>query len=189
MATIEIGDGGAEERDVEAEVGSGAADFVQKSLSELQEREASFRRLAYLCYSVAYLTLVATVGLGIWRTLVQVPATRDWQVFAQLATPGVIVLSLLIGLAKYAFTLGKSFMVEALRNADRRHAISFGAFFLRGFGATAKWPEVKDAFQNWNIDSGSHFISQNQSDFDPQILLLAMELAKGVSGKSRGADS
>ena len=75
-------------------------------------------------------------------------------------------------------------MVEALRNADRRHAISFGEFYLRAYGANADWKEVKEAFQHWNIDKGSHFLGQNNSEFDPQIFQLAIEIAKAVSGKT-----
>lgn len=102
----------------------------------------------------------------------------------ELAISAVIVIGLLVALAKYAFTLGKSFMVEALRNADRRHAISFGEFYLRAFGANADWKEVKDAFQHWNIDKGSHFLGQNNAEFDPQIFNLAIEIAKAVSGRT-----
>jgi hypothetical protein len=172
-----------ERKEVQKKVEVSAADFIQKSLLDLREREVSYRRLAYFWYSVAYITLVASVGFGVWRALVQAPTTKDWPSIVELAISGVIVIGLLVALAKYAFTLGKSFMVEALRNADRRHAISFGEFFLRAYGADAEWKDVKEAFQNWNIDKGSYFIGQSQSDFDPQIFSLAIEIAKSISGK------
>jgi nucleotide-binding universal stress UspA family protein len=161
-----------------------AASFIEKSLLELRERETTYRRLAYFWYSVAYATLVASAAFGVWRLLIQPTTPKDWSGLVEFAISGLLVLALLIGLAKYAFTLGKSFMVEALRNADRRHAISFGEFFLRAYGAHAQWSEVKEAFQNWNIDKGSHFIGQSGSEFDPQVLALAVDLAKAIAGRS-----
>lgn len=173
-----------ERQEVQKKVEVSAADFIQKSLLELRERETSYRRIAYFWYGIAYVTLVTSVGFGVWRALIHGPATLDWPALVELAISGVIVIGLLIALAKYAFTLGKSFMVEALRNADRRHAIAFGEFFLRAYGANAEWKDVKEAFQNWNIDKGSHFIGQTQADFDPKIFTLAIEIAKSLSGKA-----
>jgi hypothetical protein len=172
-----------EQREIQKKVEVSAADFIQKSLGELAERERSYRRLAYFWYSIAYATLVSSAAFGVWRALVSPPATKDWVSLASLAISGVIVLGLLIALAKYAFTLGKSFMVEALRNADRRHAISFGEFFLRAYGSSADWKDVKEAFQDWNIDKGSHFIGQTGVEFDPQVLTVAVELAKIMADK------
>lgn len=172
-----------EQRENQKKVEVSAADFIQKSLSELAERERSYRRLAYFWYSVAYATLVGSAAFGVWKALLHPPAVKDWIPLAELAISGILVLGLLIALAKYAFTLGKSFMVEALRNADRRHAISFGEFYLRAYGSTAEWKEVKDAFQNWNIDKGSYFIGQSGAEFDPQILAIAVEVAKMLSSR------
>jgi hypothetical protein len=69
-------------------------------------------------------------------------------------------------------------MVEALRNADRSHAISFGEFYLQAYGTDTDWAELKEAFQHWNIDSGSVFADQKTSDFDPKLLEAAVALAK-----------
>lgn len=171
-------------QEVQRHVETSAAEFIQKSLEELKEKETSYRRIAYIWYNLAYLTLLLSVGFGVWRALIVGPTSQNWQPLVELAISGVIVIGLLVALAKYAFTLGKSFMVEALRNADRRHAISFGEFYLRAYGANADWKEVKDAFQHWNIDKESHFLGQNNAEFDPQIFQLAIEIAKAVSGKS-----
>jgi len=177
-----------EQRENQKKVEVSAADFIQKSLGDLAERETTYRRLAYFWYSVAYATLVGSAAFGVWRALLHPPATKEWVSLVELAISGILVLGLLIALAKYAFTLGKSFMVEALRNADRRHAISFGEFFLRAYGPSAEWKDVKDAFQNWNIDKGSHFMGQSGTDFDPQILAIALEVAKVIASRS-GIDS
>lgn len=103
-----------------------------------------------------------------------------WVQLAELLALGVLVVAMLVGLAKLSFSLGKAFMVEALRNADRSHAISFGEFYLKAFGDKAAWAEVKEALQHWNVDKGSSFSSQTSKDFDPQILETAVELLKNL---------
>ena len=135
---------------------------------------------------IAYSTLLATVAFGIWRVLVKPPTTTDWPALVELAVTGVVVVGLLISLAKYAFSLGKSFMVEALRNADRRHAISFGKFYLRAHGSAVDWAEVKEVFQHWNIDKGSQFIGQQAADLDPQLFAMAIEIAKAILAQGKG---
>jgi hypothetical protein len=172
-------------REVSKHVESSAAGFIQKSLEELRARERTYQRWAYIWYGLAYVTLLATVAFGVWRVLVKGPSTTDWPALVELTVTGVVVVGLLIALAKYAFTLGKSFMVEALRNADRRHAISFGEFYLRAHGSAVDWAEVKDAFQHWNIDKGSQFIGQQAADLDPQIFSMAVEVAKALLSREK----
>lgn len=173
-------------KEVSKHVESSAADFIQKSLEELRGREHTYQRWAYIWYGLAYVTLLVTVAFGVWRVLAKGPSTTDWPALVELAVTGVVVVGLLIALAKYAFSLGKSFMVEALRNADRRHAISFGEFYLRAHGSAVDWAEVKDAFQHWNIDKGSQFIGQQAADLDPQLFAMAVEIAKAVLSREKG---
>jgi hypothetical protein len=92
---------------------------------------------------------------------------------------------MLTAVARLAFVLGKSFMVESLRNGDRAHAISFGRFYLQAFGSRADWAEIKEAFQHWNIDSGSSFSSQSPSDVDPIVVQAAVEIVKAVASKAK----
>jgi hypothetical protein len=131
------------------------------------------------------LTLLATVSFGVWRLLVRGPSTTEWTALVELVVTGIVVVGLLVALAKYAFSLGKSFMVEALRNADRRHAIKFGEFYLRAHGSAVEWTEIKEAFQHWNIDKGSQFIGQQAADLDPQVFATAVELAKVIVAREK----
>lgn len=57
------------------------------------------------------------------------------------------VISLLITMTWFAFVLGKSFMVEAIRNMDRIHAIDFGDFYLKLFKEDFEWPELKEILE------------------------------------------
>jgi hypothetical protein len=52
-------------------------------------------------------------------------------------------------------------MREALKNADRRHAINFGKFYLESYGAAAEWSQVKEAFEHWNITGENAFSPKN----------------------------
>jgi len=170
-------------REVQQRVERNAAVFIAKSLDELRKRERDHRRSAYLAYSISYVFLIGGIGFALYRAILY-PALGNWPAFAQLLALSIIIVGFLVAAAKLSFLLGQGFMVESLRSADRIHAISFGEFYLNAFGEQADWSQIKEAFQNWNIDRGSSFPSQNAKDIDPQILELAIELAKSVSAKS-----
>jgi len=155
-----------------------AADYIKESQTELRSREKNYRRQAYFWYGAAYLALIAGVAASIWRANLVQSQTGDWKAVIELAIAGIILVGLILAVAKFSFTLGKSFMVEALRNADRSHAISFGEFYLKAFGDNLEWKEVKEAFQHWNIDRGSSFLTQDTGQFDPKLFETALDLAK-----------
>jgi hypothetical protein len=174
-----------EKREQQQHVEATAAEFIQPALHDLKQREVSYRRWAYFWYGIAYFTLVMTTlfaGLRVSRVAARPLA---WTELAELAVASLLLVVMLIALAKYAFTLGKSYMVESLRNADRRHAISFGEFYLKAFASQATWIEVKEAFQHWNIDRGSHFLSQETRDFDPRVVESVAELLLAAAKNER----
>jgi hypothetical protein len=173
-----------ERQEAQQKIETSAEEFIKTSLEALSQQEARYRRAAYFCYYGTAIVLVVCIGFAGWRALSQQLVVADWLGFAEFSIAGLIVVSLLIALARYAFVLGKAVMVESLRNADRRHAISFGHFYLRAFGADASWPDLKDAFQNWNIDRGSSFISQAPSDIDPQIVAAIADLLKATKNRA-----
>ena len=51
-----------------------------------------------------------------------------------------------------------------IRCADRAHAIGLGKLYLQLYKSKFEWRELKDIFQNWNIDKGSAFIKQDAKD-------------------------
>jgi hypothetical protein len=144
-----------ERREVQTRIEVNVASYIENSLSNLKMRERRFRFLSACCYWVAGLEL--TLG------------------FAYL------VLGLLGALARFAFVLGRSYMVESIRNDDRSHAISFGKFYLDAFGEKADWNDVKEAFQYWNIDIGSSFSTQTASDIDPHLYQNMREMLSSAS--------
>jgi hypothetical protein len=191
LDTIKVGKArlrAIEEKEIEQQekVEGLAAQYIQKSLSELEISERTYRSTAYVCYSIAYLTLIGSVFLGTLRLWHISPDSLDWVHLTYQLGSSLIIFGLLFALSRFAFMMGKAFMTEALRNADRRHAISFGHFYLRAFGQQANLVEVKEDFQHWNIDKGSYFSQQSASDYDPELVRLIVEMAKSV--RRIGAD-
>ena len=150
-------------------------------LDNLKSKEQSYRRAAFFCYALGGIVLLAVAGIGVW--LMSIIASRD------MTLPTVIysvfcvnlIIRIIIALSKYAFTLGKSFMVESVRISDRIHAISLGKLYLSAVKESADWSEVKEVLQHWNINSGSSFITQDTAQFDPKIGEVPMEFAKLIS--------
>ena len=175
-----------EKREAQAHVEATAESYISESLEELRARESGLKKSAYVWYSAAFFSLLMGLGFGLWRAFTSAPnADITWQSIAQLAVVSIIVIGLLGALSRFAFILGKSFMVESLRNSDRIHAISFGQFYLKAFGEHAEWSEIKEAFQHWNIDKGSSFMQQEAKDIDPEILKTALEIAKSMTTKNK----
>lgn len=166
-------------------VESNASKFIETSLLELRKRESRFRFAAYFWYAAAFLSLAFGLSTSFYRASNLATHLSSWLDFAGFCAVGLVVLGLLIAVSRFAFMLGKSFMVEALRNSDRIHAISFGEFYLRAFPDKIEWDQVKDAFQHWNIDKGSSFYSQSPADFDTEVFKTAIAIAEVVkAGKS-----
>lgn len=159
-----------------------AADFIQEAIEALNARESSNRFAANAWYVIGFLTLVAGVGFSISSFVTFSGSTStSWVEPTLLAIKSLVVIGLLIACAKYSFTLGRSFMIEALKCSDRNHAISFGEFYLRAFGADVKWNELKEVFQHWNIDRASSFSDIKTNDFDLKYIEELRDLAKALS--------
>jgi len=144
-------------------------EFIKKTLDRLEKNEKRNRRMGYVCYIAACICLVFSVLYSLNRTNL-VFQLNEWQMAISKTISGVLTLVLILALGRLLFVLGKSFMVESIRNSDRIHAISFGEFYLNVYGKVATRDEVREVFGNWNIDNGSSFISQSPKDYDPQIL-------------------
>jgi hypothetical protein len=171
-------------RETQRKVEANAATYIKTSLNQLKLREDSYRRVAYFWYTLAMCSLIGGLVFGIWRaaTIGETNKSPTWESLAQLGLITILVVGVLGALSRFAFLLGKAFMVESLRNADRIHAISFGEFYLNAFGDKADWSEVKEVFQHWNIDKGSSFIEHEAKEVDTQILQTALDIAKSISG-------
>lgn len=159
--------------------------YISESISRLELKEKIYRRIAYLCYSLCGVSLIFAIIFILYKANFllnsKVDITLSKQI--QIGLLGFVLLALIISISRFLFLIGKSFMVESLRNSDRIHAISFGKFYLKAFGDKYEWSEIKEAFQHWNIDQGSAFISQTANDYDPEILKNIIEFTKIITKK------
>lgn len=162
-----------------------SSSYIEEAIHLQQRSEKRNRGAATAWYVAGFLSLLgglAFVGYSV-STLV-LSATTNWADFAILALKSFLVVGILGACSKYAFTLGKSYMSEALKSADRIHAISFGKFYLKVYGAKATWPEIREAFQHWNIDRTSVFSSLGTTEFDPKLMEGLLEFGKSFAAKS-----
>lgn len=160
-------------------------DYVTPELQNLKQRAARFERRANLWYLFVAVILFIGVGFAVYRSIVTTIPKPDlhWPEVVRSIASSLIVVGLLSAMARFAYVMGKSFMVESIRNNNRRHAISFGEFYLQAFWDKVTWPEAKEAFRSWNIDIGSSFLMQSPDDIDPQLVQnVAMIL--GAMGKN-----
>lgn len=143
--------------------------FIEKTMNRLQENELKNKRLSYLCYISSSIFVIVAILFSLFKTNTILEMT-EWQIAISKTVSGTLTLLLILALSRLMFVLGKSFMVESIRNSDRIHAISFGEFFLNAYGNVATRDEVREVFGNWNIDNGSSFITQSPKDYDPQLV-------------------
>jgi hypothetical protein len=173
------------EEKVQQAIESNADTFIDDAIKNLTALEKRYRIMSIVWYILGFGVLGA--GLVMTYTSVTNASTTlgdSWIHFAYIALKSLLVLALLAAAVKYGFGLGRSYATESLKAADRLHAIGFGKFYLRVFGARATWPEVKEAFQNWNIDRRTAFSDMTADDVDPKATEHAIKMLQSVLGKA-----
>lgn len=170
-----------------AELVATVSDFVEPTQKKLLIREKRFGRVAYLSYSFAFLSLAATLSFSLWRYF-QPTTISEWPALLEHFVMAMVVLGCLVALAKFSHSIGKHSLAESIRNSDRMHAIECGRFFLKARGEKMEFSELKEAFQQWNIDKESHFLRQDAKDYDPQFFQRVVDFVKAVAGIAKTAD-
>lgn len=156
-------------------------DYVADALETLDRKETQFHAISKIWSGVGAASLAAATAFFAYLTLstaIALPSPITWEFLAFAVFKGLVAVALLAGLAKYAFLLGNSYMQEALKNADRRHAINFGKFYLESYGAAAEWSQVKEAFEHWNITGTNAFKKTEESMPDISALAKAIALVE-----------
>lgn len=167
------------------EVREDLSKFADEAIETQKTVGKTNKYAAYVCYTGGALALF----IGLMMTVDALKRAMDpATVFetSRMISAGianVIAIGFLGALAKYGYSLGKSFMSESLKSSDRIHAIQFGQFYLKAFGSRLSPAEVRDAFQHWNIDRGSTFSTLDSAEIDPQIISVAGQLVAAVIGK------
>jgi hypothetical protein len=170
-----------------AKLETSKTEFIREAEERLNTKEASLKLSANFWYGLGYVALI----LGVLATfyLIKESLGKDISTGAivLLSIKGLIGIGLLVASSKYAFTLGKSYMNESLKNSDRLHAISFGKFYLQAYGDVVTPEDVKEVFQHWNITQDSSFKDINSQNFDPRILESAIEIASVLTKNDKSS--
>lgn len=154
-------------------------DYVADALDTLDRKETQFHTISKVWSCVGAGALIGGVSLFAYVTFTSVltlPSQMTWEFLVFSLFKGLIAIALLAGLAKYSFLFSNSYMQEALKNADRRHAINFGKFYLESYGAAADWSQVKEAFEHWNIAGSNAFSRADESPPELSALERAVTL-------------
>jgi hypothetical protein len=162
------------------------AEFVDEAIKTQHEYERRHRGSAKRWYFIGYVSLL--VGLGTtaylaYSVIIAAATPSDYARTLSISLLNVLAIAILAALARYAYSLGKSYMSESLKSSDRIHAIQFGKFFLRVYGSRANSTEIREVFQHWNIDRTSTFSSLDPSQIDPQIVNMVVQIVSAVTGK------
>lgn len=171
-------------------------DYVVDALETLDRKERQFHRISKLWSGIGAGALAVGIGFFGFVSLssaITLPTQVTWEFITFTMFKGLVAVALLAGLSKYSFLFSSSYMKEALKNADRRHAINFGKFYLESYGAAADWSQVKDAFKHWNITGSNAFTNQEETPPDAASLDKAVSLIENASkaifkAKSGGED-
>jgi hypothetical protein len=154
-------------------------DYVADALQTLDNKEKEFHRISKAWGATGALALAGAIGYFVHLSLgtaTTLPSPLTWEFIAFASFKGLFAIGLLAALAKYSFLFSRSYMQESLKNADRRHAINFGKFYLESYGAAADWSQVKEAFEHWNITASNAFAHTEPSGID----FVALEKAAGL---------
>lgn len=141
-------------------------DFLEKTIEDLDKREKKNKILSWMCYISSFVFLVIML---IMATVFMVHFDEKEESIVSIIVIGVeivILSAIIISIARFLFLLGKSLMVESIRNADRAHAIGLGRLYMQLYKKDFQWEELKDVLKNWNIDSGSAFINMDAKDIE-----------------------
>lgn len=159
-------------------------DYVSDALDTLETKEKQFHKISKIWSGIGAGSLVVGLiffGVITVTSVLSFPAIITWEFIVFSIFKGVVALTFAAALAKYAFLFSSSYMREALKNADRRHAINFGKFYLESYGAAAEWSQVKEAFEHWNITGENAFSPKNEKSLDIPALAKAAEIIERVS--------
>jgi hypothetical protein len=140
--------------------------YVSATLEILERKEKEFLRISRVWGIVGASSLYLGLLFFVYVTsssLFLMPSPMSWEFITFSAFKGLIAVGLFAALAKYSLLFSNLHMREALKNADRGHAINFGKFYLSIYGAAADWPQIKEAFEHWNI-AGNNVFSNPKSE-------------------------
>ena len=117
---------------------------LRERFSELNQKADWWRVGGAISIALGLLFLVASaVSMNPLDTRI------EWTSITYMSLRGALVVAVVGYFANYAASSDRALREEATRIDDRIHAIDYGAFYLKTYGADADWDQVKEAFKDW----------------------------------------
>ena len=140
-------------RDSKEKLEANTSAFVGDILANLNEKEDRLSRISF--WSAIFGGVVLIFGLASliylsFRSDILALGQLSWPQLAYFAAKGTVIASVIGVISRYAYVFSDKYQKEALRLADKVHAIKFGQLYVETYGAAADWDRVKDAFANWH---------------------------------------
>jgi hypothetical protein len=158
-------------------------EYVAEAVNVLEAREAHYRKKAkhWSIHGsiVLALAIAGTIGISLYGYVYgENLSNLAWQSLLFVSFKGLVVLGVLGLWAKHAFAVSNAYMHEAIKRADRAHAINFGKLYLEIYGNSVDRKELIDIFENWNIATESAFSKITTDGFEPKVLDKLVEVLK-----------
>jgi hypothetical protein len=115
------------EQDIQAKqfekIETNASKFVDEAMARLKSRENRNKIIGNVWYILGFVCLFGGVIFGIqgiseFISIEKITANVQWTIVVILTIKTAVIIGLLIACSKYSFTLGKSYINEALKNAE-----------------------------------------------------------------------
>lgn len=157
--------------------------YVAAAVESLEKRETQYRDKAkhWSIHGSIALAIAITgfIGISLYGYAYgEKLSDLAWQSLLFISFKGLVILGILGLWAKHAFTVSNAYMHEALKRADRSHAINFGKLYLEIYGNSVDRKELIDIFENWNIATESAFSKLTTDGFEPKVLDKLVEVLK-----------
>jgi hypothetical protein len=156
-------------------------EFILHVEERLNKNETTLKVSAYIWYGLGYtsLALGSIYAFNLLESNFGNKVITPSLIFTSVK--GFIAIVLLMTTSKYAYSLGRSYMNESLKNSDRLHAIAFGKFYLQAYGDSATSEDIKEVFQHWNINKEGSFKEPSSSNADGNLQSLVFDIAKLIT--------
>ena len=176
------------EKALEKQIKTSSTEYIKESLDALTKREKSLKLQAISWYIIGFVSLVSGIAVAVNNLDIATSSLNNIQAtgVVYLIFKSLFMIGLLVAASRYSFNLGKTYMNESLKNADRIHAISFGKFYLQVFGGTIEPDDLKEVFKDWNTNQESPFTKLKSDEFDPKMMDAFLRFLETMKGKGKG---
>jgi|GEM_PF-5981847 len=160
----------AETEEKKQVVRQSASEYSKEVIAGLTAREQILRRISIVWSVVGFGAIVAGMVIASTAFAKFGGETSEWIPVVSRAVKYAFIAALLAAAARYAFMFARAYMNEAMKAADRIHAVRFGDLFLKIFEQSFTKEDFKEVFQFWNTKGDNSILALKAEEFDPKVL-------------------